>query len=116
MRRNRTGQALARCHGFLALAADGQFGEIETPLFPPDWREPDYLIVKVTVPGSRRPRRPVIPVSLVEDVDDERRTVHLRGAVKQLAHMPEALPLTGRRGGRPRTPPKTDERQLRISS
>jgi hypothetical protein len=107
MGRNRTAQALARCHGFLALAADGELGEIQTPLFPPDWREPDYLIVRAAGPANKRRRRPVISVSLVEDVDEEQRTVYLRGTVRQLAHMPEALPLAGRRGGR---------RELRLSS
>lgn len=116
MRRDPTGRALARCHGFLALAADGQLGEIETPLFPPDWREPDYLIVRATIPANQRPRRPVIPVSMVEDVDDAQRTVYLRGTVKELVHMPEALPLAGRRGGRRSTPPPIDDRPLRLPS
>lgn len=102
MTRSPHGSALARCHGFLAIAADGQLGEIETPLFPPDWREPDYLIVRTTHEANQRLRRPVIPVSLVEHVDEEQKVLRLRGAVKQLAHMPEALPLTGRRGRRVR--------------
>jgi hypothetical protein len=100
MGRNGHARALAHCHGFLAVATDGQLGEIETPLFPPDWREPDYLIVRTTQEHNHRLRRPVIPTGLVEEVDEERKVLHLRGTVRQLAHMPESVPLTRSRGGR----------------
>lgn len=115
MPRETQGSALARSHGFLAVAADGQLGEIETPLFPPDWREPDYLIVKTITLANQRLRRPVLPVSLVEAVDQEQKVVYLRGAVKQLAHMPETLPLTGRRG-RPVTGRSRHSQRRPISS
>jgi hypothetical protein len=89
-------RALARSHGFIAVAVDGDLGKVETPLFPPDWNEPDYLIVK-TGGGTRRVRRPAIPVGLVDEVDVERAVVYLRGTVSELAHLPESLPLA--RGG-----------------
>jgi hypothetical protein len=91
-------QALAGSHGFRALADDGYVGRVDTPMFPPDSRDPDFLILR-TDGSLRRARRPVVPIALVENVDAERRTVRLRGKVRELAHLPEALPLAGR-GGR----------------
>jgi hypothetical protein len=38
---------LAHCEGYRVLAADGLVGEVERPLFPPDGKEPDYLVVRV---------------------------------------------------------------------
>ena len=93
-------RVLAYCHGFVALATDGQLGEIETPLFPPDWEAPDYLIVRTVHDDTQRLRRPVIPVALVEEVDEERRLLYLRGSVQQLAHLPESLPLMRNRRSR----------------
>ena len=100
MRRDGHTRALAHCHGFVAVASDGQLGEIETPLFPPDWREPDYLIVRTMRDDNHRLRRPVIPIGLVDEVDEERKMLYLRGTVRQLAHMPESVPLTRSRGAR----------------
>ncbi len=90
-------RALGGCHGFLALADDGELGEIETPLFASDADRPDYLIVR-TSGRFRRARRPVVPAVRAEGVDRERRLVYLRGTVAELADLPESLPLVGRRG------------------
>jgi hypothetical protein len=88
---------LAGSHGFTALAEDGPVGRVETPIFPPDSREPDYLILRAEEEGQRT-RHPVVPIVLVESVDLEQRVVQLRGTVSQLASLPESLPLTGRSG------------------
>jgi hypothetical protein len=90
------GQALAGSHGFLALAHDGPVGNVETPIFPPDSRDPDFLILR-TRDANQRTRRPVVPIALVEDVDRERRVIRLRGLVRELTHLPESFPLAGRR-------------------
>jgi hypothetical protein len=89
--------ALAGSHGFRALADDGPVGRVETPIFPPDSRDPDYLILRAEGEGQRA-RHPVVPVALVENVDLQRRVVHLRGTVRELAHLPESLPLASRGG------------------
>jgi hypothetical protein len=84
-------QALARCQGFLAIGDDGPVGAVETPLFPPDRDEPDYLVLRV---GSvLRRRRPVVSVALVDDVDPRRGLLYLRGRREEVARLPEQLPL-----------------------
>ena len=82
-------QRLAVSHGFLVVASDGPIGEVETPLFPPDADEPDYLVIRT---GARR-RRPVVSTALVDHVDAARRLVFLRGSGKEIASLPEHLPL-----------------------
>jgi hypothetical protein len=85
-------QALADAQGFLAVASDGQLGEIEMTLAPPERAgEPDYLVVRR---GSfPRTRHPVVSATLVEEIDPDRRLVYLRGRVEQLAAFAEQLPL-----------------------
>jgi len=82
---------LCRCHGYLAVAADGVCGVVETPLFPPDSGEPDYLIVKTG--GRIRPRYPVVSMALVTAVDPERELVLLSASKDELQRLPERLPL-----------------------
>jgi hypothetical protein len=81
---------LAASHGFTVVASDGLAGEVETPLFPPDSDEPDYLVIGV---GSVRRRRPVVSTVLVERVDADRRLVFVRVQAKVLSRLPEHLPL-----------------------
>jgi hypothetical protein len=83
---------LRSCHGYLVIARDGTLGEVETPVFPPGWDEPDYLIVTERADGwVKRP----IPVSLVRDVDAARRVVYVDSVLGELAELPRSLPLTG---------------------
>jgi hypothetical protein len=91
MRKLSQGRALAACHGYQVAAADGLVGEVDTPLFPPDITEPDYLIVRVG--GRLRPRYPVVPTALVEEIAPERRLVLLRGMRNEIERLPENLPL-----------------------
>ena len=55
--------ALGRCHGYLAVANDGPVGTVETPLFPPDVDEPDYIVVRIQ--QGLRSRLPVVTAALV---------------------------------------------------
>lgn len=88
--KNRIARLLATSHGFVAVAEDGPIGKVETPLFPPDSDEPDYLVVQT---GSIRKKRPVIHTALVDHVDRRRRLVYLHGRGKEIAKLPEHLPL-----------------------
>jgi hypothetical protein len=81
---------LAASHGYAVVASDGLMGEIDTPLFPPDSDEPDYLVVKI---GAIRRRRPVMSTVLVDHVDAARGLVYVRGRGDELAQLPEHLPL-----------------------
>lgn len=83
--------ALASCNGFLVEASDGEVGEVETPLFPPDRSEPDYLVLRVR--GRLRVRRPVVATALVGEVDPCRRRVRVHGTKGQIERLPEHLPL-----------------------
>jgi hypothetical protein len=83
--------SLASSAGFEVVAADGVLGVVETPLFPPDVAEPDFLVVRVTSPGETR--RPVVSAALVREVDPARRVVSVRGLRGLLAHLPEHLPI-----------------------
>ena len=83
--------SLAACHGFLVVAEHGTVGEVETPLFPPDSREPDYLVLRAR--GFLHVRRPVVSVALVARVDAEQQTVFVRGSAREIASLPEHLPL-----------------------
>jgi hypothetical protein len=82
---------LAHCEGYRVLAADGLVGEVERPLFPPDGKEPDYLVVRV----RRRvwDRVPVISTALVFAIDPAHRLIWVRGDREQVARLPEHLPL-----------------------
>jgi hypothetical protein len=82
--------ALRRCAGFRAVARDGRVGTVETPIFPPDGDLPDYLVLRT---GLFRRRRPVVAVSLIEDVDPWQKIVVLRGPARAIAALPEHLPL-----------------------
>jgi hypothetical protein len=84
-------EALAFCSGYSVEASDGRVGEVETPLFPPDRSEPDYLIVRAGSP--LRGRRPVVATIFVEEVDPARRLVCVRGTRDEIANLPEHLPL-----------------------
>jgi hypothetical protein len=84
-------EALASCSGFSVQASDGRVGEVETPLFPPDRSEPDYLVVRAA--GPLRGRRRVVATLFVEEVDPARRLVCLRGTRDEIANLPEHLPL-----------------------
>ena len=82
---------LAHCSGFGVEAADGVVGEVETPLFPPDAAEPDFLVVRTS--GRARVRRPVVATALVERIDLSRRVIVLRGSEREIKALPEHLPL-----------------------
>ena len=88
-------EALATCNDYLVDALDGRIGEIETPLFPPDGSEPDYLVLRVIGPSGVR--RPVVPTALVEGVDSRRRLVRLHLTRRQIDSIPEDLPLANHR-------------------
>ena len=82
---------LARCGGFVVEAEDGVVGTVETPLFPSPGGAPDFLVVCVR--GLVRSRKPVVSTALVEDVEEESRTVRVRGRRDQISELPEHLPL-----------------------
>jgi hypothetical protein len=84
-------EALASCNDYLVDAIDGPVGEVETPLFPPNGSEPDYLLLRVD--GPKGVRRPVVTTALVEEVDAEQRLVRLQLTRDQIAVLPEDLPL-----------------------
>ena len=87
-----TTSLLARSAGFEAVARDGVLGTIETPLFPPDAREPDFLVLRVRG-GTAGTRRPIVSTALVEGVDEERRVVRLAGLRRDIAQLPEHVPI-----------------------
>jgi hypothetical protein len=41
-----TPTTLACSHGYLVVGRDGPLGVVETPLFPPEGDEPDYLVLR----------------------------------------------------------------------
>ena len=81
---------LARSHGFSVRAEDGVVGEVETPLFPPDGDEADYLVVRVT--DDATVRLPIVPAGLVVAVDATRRVVCVAGRRADITGRPERLP------------------------
>jgi len=90
-RRRSDDSILALSSGFRVVAHDGPVGVVETPLFPPDEAEPDFLVLRV---GDRlHQRRPVVPAALVERVDPHARVVHVHGSRNVIAALPEHLPL-----------------------
>jgi hypothetical protein len=84
-------RSLAGCHGFLVVGTDGACGAVETPLFPPDRVDPDFLIVRTG--GRVRPRFRVVSTALVEAVDGDSERVLLRLSGEELRRLPEHLPL-----------------------
>jgi hypothetical protein len=84
-------ELLARSAGFQAMAADGDLGIVETPLFPPDAAVPDFLVLRVS--GGLRKRRPIVSAALVDEIDYPRRLVRFRGSREELERLPEQLPL-----------------------
>jgi hypothetical protein len=85
-----TGAALGRCGGYVVEADDGVVGMVVTPLFPRQGGDPDFLVVQVHDPA--RPRTPIVPAALVEEVDRNFRIVRVRGRREQVSHLPEHLP------------------------
>jgi hypothetical protein len=81
---------LAGCSGYGALVNDGFVGIVETPLYEPDSPEPEFLVLRV----GNWPTilRPIVPASLVEDVDTDGRMVWLRGRRHEIVGLPERLP------------------------
>jgi hypothetical protein len=84
---------IASCHGYEAFVEDGSAGVVETPLFPPDSDEPDYLVIRVRLRGRLFPRFPIVPVSLVSAVDQSVRTVRLAATRADIECLPEQLPV-----------------------
>jgi hypothetical protein len=91
MRDAERGILLAASAGFAAVASDGVLGTVETPLFPPDAREPDFLVLRIRV--RSRTRRPIVSTALVEDVDPDRRVVRLGLSHTDVAGLPEHVPI-----------------------
>lgn len=85
------GAALASCSGYRVEASDGVVGEVDTPLFPPDRSEPDYLILRAGNPLGAL--RPVIAAALVDEVDALDRRVRVRGTRADIESLPGNLPL-----------------------
>jgi hypothetical protein len=88
-----TTMLLAGSAGFEAVARDGAIGMVETPLFPPDAREPDFLVLRIRDWSGTR--RPIVPAALVEGVDADRRVVRLAGLRREIARLPEHVPIAG---------------------
>lgn len=88
-RRDRKQSPLACSHGSLVVASDGLVGEVETPFFPPDADEPDFLLVHRR--RRLRSRRPVVHVSLVRHVEPS--VVFLCATSDDVDRLPEHLPL-----------------------
>ena len=84
-------EALASCNGYVVEASDGRVGAVETPLFPPDRSQPDYLVLRTD--GAVGVRHPVLATALVEEVDSRRRLIRVRGSKEQIQNLPEHLPL-----------------------
>lgn len=82
---------LAGSAGYEVSASDGPVGVVETPLFPPDSAEPDFLVLRVGI--WPRTRRPIVPVSFVETIDTAQRTVHVSGSRAEIASLSECLPI-----------------------
>jgi hypothetical protein len=112
--------ALASCNGYAVQASDGHVGEVETPLFPPDRSEPDYLVLRAGEPLGAL--RPVVAAALVEEIDPLRRFIRVRGTRAEIEGLPGNLPLAlGERGGAPpatwqQAAPAAPERKSRWSA
>jgi hypothetical protein len=88
-----TALLLAASAGFEVVGRDGAIGTVETPLFPPDTLEPDFLVLRVR--GRAGTRRPIVSTALVEGIDADRRVVHLAGSQREIARLPEHVPIAG---------------------
>ena len=86
--------ALARCHGYDAVALDGTCGTVETPLFPPDTDMPDYLVLRLE-PARGGCAFPIVAAAVVDGIDLDSRSVHLQATIAELALLPQDLPLVG---------------------
>jgi hypothetical protein len=83
---------LKSCEGFHVLAEDGLVGEVEQPLVQPDRSDPDFLVVRL--PRHRlRTRLPVVSTALVSGFDLTRRLIWVRGSRRDIASLPEHLPM-----------------------
>jgi hypothetical protein len=80
---------LAVTCGFAVEADDGPAGIVETPLFPPDGTEPDFLVLRI---GPLNARRRIVSAALVDRVDRGARTVHVRRSRLEIERLPEHLP------------------------
>ncbi len=88
------GRRLAGCHGYVVVAADGPIGSVETPVFFGVSREPDFLIVRVA--GSMRGTFRIVSTGSVKDVAVERAALTLGMTSREVASLPEVLPLASR--------------------
>ena len=84
---------LASCHGYAVIASDGLAGEVETPLFPREGAPPDFLVLRVMSCGRLFPRFPVLPVVLVEHVDDARRCLTVATTRSVIDALPSNVPV-----------------------
>lgn len=75
---------LATSHGFSVKAADGDVGEVETPLFPPTGGEPDFLVVRL---ADEEARFAVVPVQLIENIDTSARQLVVAASCSAVAAM-----------------------------
>jgi hypothetical protein len=73
------------------VCADGPCGSVATPLFPPDCRDPDFLVVQLG--GRTRPRQLMIPAGLVQAIDPGTQVVRISATNDELKSLPEVLPL-----------------------
>jgi hypothetical protein len=64
---------------------------VETPIFPPDGGEPDYVVVRTD--GRAGPRYPIIAAVLVGAVDPNRELIYVDLDKEEVGRMPEQLPL-----------------------
>ena len=76
--------------GDAVMAEDGTLGPVDR-LVRSEADSPVYLVVRAG--RALRRRYPVVPVSLVTDVDARRRLVELRGHCEAISRLPETLPL-----------------------
>jgi hypothetical protein len=94
MPHERKTEPLADCAGFVAMASDGVLGVVETPLFPQDAAEPDFLVLRVhDSPGWPGTRRPIVSTALVLEIDPELRIVRLGGRIGEIVRLPERVPI-----------------------
>jgi hypothetical protein len=76
--------------GDAVLAEDGFLGRVDR-LLRSERRVPAYLVVRTR--RTLRRRYPVVPVSLVADVNSRRRRVELHGTCETIGRLSETLPL-----------------------
>ena len=81
---------LGQAHGFSVVAVDGPCGAVQTPVFPPNTRDPDFVVVRVPGPPARYR---LVPAAAVLEVDRGRELVRLGLTRAQVARLSERLPL-----------------------